>query len=338
MPGAGTPTLSIVLTARNERYGADFRDRLFSTLRVNHRQLAAVDVPHEFVFVEWAPLPARPWLADLVRDALPELGSSVLSAYVVDPRYHEALSLNPRVDALEFLAKNVGIRRARGRFILTTNCDVYLGRAIVDAMAAAALQEGTVYRARSCALHIPAHADALVWSALDSASDMEQAPNGSSRMPSADEPSDFLLADRNTLHELRGFNEVYRVAGSGIDRNFLVKTLSAGVPVADVGGPVYYISHPDRSKREALAAGRDSGVPRFGTSGWPAERVIYRNPTTWGLSRAPVRELASGRYLDFAWEAIPSIVDLRRIALPVARRGFRPGDPASDAAPTVDAR
>src|SRR4030095_3174289 len=55
---------------------------------------------------------------------------------------------------------------------------------------------------------------------------------------------DFLLLDRETFDEMRGFNEVYRAARIGIDRNFIVKALSSGIAIEDIGGPVYHISHP----------------------------------------------------------------------------------------------
>ena len=38
---------------------------------------------------------------------------------------------------MEFFAKNAGIRRATGDWILTTNSDVFLGREIVARLAAA---------------------------------------------------------------------------------------------------------------------------------------------------------------------------------------------------------
>jgi hypothetical protein len=50
--------------------------------------------------------------------------------------------------------------------------------------------------------------------------------------------------------------------------------------------------------------------------------VSYSNPPTWGLGEAPERKIAEGLvHLDFSWDAVPPLVDLRRIVLPVARRG-----------------
>src|SRR5262245_51184115 len=74
--------LSIILTGRNDGHGADFTARLLRALDFNHRHLSAAGVPHEFVLVEWNPVPGTPWLVDVVRSESPALGP-VLRAYLV---------------------------------------------------------------------------------------------------------------------------------------------------------------------------------------------------------------------------------------------------------------
>ena len=141
------PFLSIVLTGRNDGYGGDFNERFLRTLRFNHAQLATRGIAHEYVFVEWAPPADAPSLRELVREALPDLPGDVLRWYAVDRRYQEALSLDPHLKYLEFVAKNVGIRRARGAYILATNCDIYLGRHVLGVLERGALEPRLIYRA-----------------------------------------------------------------------------------------------------------------------------------------------------------------------------------------------
>ena len=105
--------LSVVLTGRNDDYGGDFRERFFRTLRFNHRELTARGIAHEFVLTEWAPDPARPLLVDLVKETMPDIADAVFTAYIVDPAYQDALTLNPHLKYLEYVAKNVAIRHAR---------------------------------------------------------------------------------------------------------------------------------------------------------------------------------------------------------------------------------
>ena len=130
---SSAPFLSIVLTGRNDEYGGDFQTRFLRALAFNTRELAARGIPYEVVFVEWAPDPQRPLLVDLVVDTIGALrDSGTFRGIVVDRAYHDALSLNPRLEYLEFLAKNVGIRRAAGEYVLTTNCDVLFSRTVLD--------------------------------------------------------------------------------------------------------------------------------------------------------------------------------------------------------------
>jgi hypothetical protein len=131
---------------------------------------------------------------------------------------------------------------------------------------------------------------------------------------------DFALAHRATLHELRGYNEVYRAARIGIDSNFLVKAYGAGVPMADIGGPVYHINHVG-SLRISKALFRDEAADSaWGNMRWHSRHVTYSNPDDWGLAKAPSHALADGSvYLDFDWAAVPPLVELRRVVLPVRR-------------------
>jgi hypothetical protein len=131
---------------------------------------------------------------------------------------------------------------------------------------------------------------------------------------------DFVLLDRESFHEIGGFNEVYRVARIGVDRNILVKALSNGLRIADIGGPVYHENHEGSYRLNPTAyAGRETEAP-WGDRRWHSGGVSYVNPPTWGLSDAPIRAIAERVwYLDFSWDAVPPLVELQRVVLPVAR-------------------
>src|SRR5262245_8551359 len=107
MPAVAAPYLSIVVTGRNDDLGGDFKGRFFRALEFNHRELAAAGVPHEVIFVEWSPIADRPLLAHLLGRQFAALAGESLFSYVVDPEYHDAISLNPRLQFQEFVAKNV---------------------------------------------------------------------------------------------------------------------------------------------------------------------------------------------------------------------------------------
>ena len=125
-----TPYLSIIITGRNDNFGGDFDIRLRRALEFNHRHLTEYGIPHEFILVEWRPVAGKAWLAEVLADQYPELIPETLVSYVADVAYHAAYSLNPKLQFQEFIAKNIGIRRCRGAFVLTTNTDIYLSRGV----------------------------------------------------------------------------------------------------------------------------------------------------------------------------------------------------------------
>src|SRR4029453_1533210 len=100
--------LCIGLTGRNDNFGGDFNQRLFSALSYNHRLLSVAGVAYELVFVEWRPGRGRLRLGDFIREELPGIPSHLVT-YEGDERYHDAFSQNPRLQFHEFIAKNVGI-------------------------------------------------------------------------------------------------------------------------------------------------------------------------------------------------------------------------------------
>jgi hypothetical protein len=312
------PYLSIIVTGRNDDFGGDFNGRFFRALHFNHEQLTAAGVAHEFVFVEWRPISGRPLLATLLGAAFPSLSSAHLRSYVVDASYHDAISLNPRLQFQEFIAKNVGIRRARGQFLLTTNTDIYLSRGVIERLAAGALDAKTLYRAARHDLKSNSDVSWIDWDLLEDDRNWEIV-NQIKPPLFTNASGDFLLLDRDSYHRLRGFNEIYRTAKIHIDGNFCVKALSSGVPLVDIGAPVYHVGRGTLHAQVGAYRNRPDEAP-WGDIRWNSD-VIYVNGPEWGLGNAPERAIDERIIaLDFDWEAVGPMVDLKRVVLPSARR------------------
>ena len=67
-------------------------------------------------------------------------------------------------------------------------------------------------------------------------------------------------------------------------------------------------------------AGREHEAP-WGDRRWHSSGVSYVNASAWGLAAAPARPANEHTYLEFDWSAVPALVDLRGVVLPVARVG-----------------
>src|SRR5262245_31003927 len=101
------PTIALVVIGRNDNYGGDVRGRLDATLTWN------LQYPfHEAIYVEWNPLPERPSDADWLVKKFPNL-----RVYRVSAERHQRYCTNPKMQMLEYFAKNVGMRRATSDWI-----------------------------------------------------------------------------------------------------------------------------------------------------------------------------------------------------------------------------
>lgn len=133
--------ISIVLVGRNDNYGGDFENRLFSTLSYNTARLKESRVAHEIIFVEWNPIPTNPLLSPKIIERFDNA-----TCYVVDNDVHEYLSENKNIKVYEYLAKNVGAKRAKGEWLLITNPDDFFGKSVIEFLAKQDFNPQALYR------------------------------------------------------------------------------------------------------------------------------------------------------------------------------------------------
>jgi hypothetical protein len=318
-PSTESPFLTIVITGRNDNFGGDFNTRFLRALRFNHDQLTAAGVSHEFVFVEWSPIAGKPWLAEVLAERCPGLVPHTLTCYVADRAYHDAFNLNPKLQFHEFIAKNIGIRRGRGTYILTTNTDIYFSRGVLDVLRRRALEPGILYRAPRVDLKDDIDCDPMDWSILEDGRNYD-AINEIRPPHYTNASGDFLLLDRDSYHALRGFNEVYRVAKIHMDSNFCLKAYSSGLTLTPLDAPVYHVGRGTLNSQMKQYAHRPADAP-WGDTRWKSA-VVYDNDPGWGLWNAPAHAVRDGLYyLEFTFAAVPPLVALERVVLPAARGG-----------------
>ena len=79
----------------------------------------------ELILVEWNPPPGRPGL-DEVLNWPQDLGPVTVRIVTVPPDVHAQFPHAEKLPLFQMIGKNVGIRRARGRYVLATNIDILL--------------------------------------------------------------------------------------------------------------------------------------------------------------------------------------------------------------------
>jgi len=140
------PKLSIVMVGRNDNYGGDFAQRLSSSVHNTFRHLSEHNMEAEVIFVNYNPLPSPPMETFIHWP----LSTPMIRMVIVTVDHEEHLKLiatggRKDVPVLEYVAKNVGIRRAKGQFILCMNPDILLPKGFFGMVAG--LRKDCYYRA-----------------------------------------------------------------------------------------------------------------------------------------------------------------------------------------------
>lgn len=118
-----TPYLSVVAASRNDDHGGDPLTRTQIFITNFARQCEKFRLPAELILVDWNPVPGRPGLAGVLQ--LPEQTSYCEARIITVPAVlHQRFKYADRLSFFQMIAKNAGIRRARGEFIVATNIDI----------------------------------------------------------------------------------------------------------------------------------------------------------------------------------------------------------------------
>ncbi len=145
MPGTGEPYLSVVVTARNDDHGGNLLSRMQAFVNGWIGQAKRYQIPSELIVVEWNPPPDRPRLCEALH--WPEdRGPCEIRFIEVPPELHRRYAHAEALALYQMIAKNAGIRRARGRFVLATNIDILFSSELAAFFAEQRLQPGRMYR------------------------------------------------------------------------------------------------------------------------------------------------------------------------------------------------
>ena len=207
-----TPYISFVTWGRNDGYTDDYLERTTRALTVLVRQLDEAALDSEIIVSEWNPPPGRPLLVDSLD--LPRTSPHVaIRGIVSDPCHHERFRGAHERGMHSGEAWNVGIRRARGQYILPKASDTFLSTEVIARIAKRDLEIDAMYRVDRYDVVVPP----AVWSldgepflaALDTLpaernAHIRQSPHWHLRDLHTNASGDFLLMAAAWWHQLRG--------------------------------------------------------------------------------------------------------------------------------------
>ncbi len=141
------PYLSVVATARNDNHGGDLLGRMQHFVDAFTEQCERFGLSAELIIVEWNPPKNQPRLSDALDWSNPAKDDQCRVRIIEVPEsVHSRLKHAEELPLFQMIAKNVGVRRARGKFILATNIDILFCDELVQYLARRSLKYNASYR------------------------------------------------------------------------------------------------------------------------------------------------------------------------------------------------
>ncbi len=139
------PYISVVVAARNDDHGGNMLRRMQAFINAWIGQATEYHLPSEIIIVEWNPPAGRPKLIDALEWPT-DTGPCEVRFLEVSSELHRQFKHADAIPLHQMIAKNAGIRRARGEFVLATNLDIVLSAEVMRFMADRRLEKRKMYR------------------------------------------------------------------------------------------------------------------------------------------------------------------------------------------------
>ena len=139
-----TPYISVVVAARNDNHGGNMLRRMQAFVDAWISQAQRYRLASEIIVVEWNPPSGRRLIEELRWPDDP--GPVEVRFLEVPGEVHQAIPNARTIPLQQMIAKNAGIRRARGEFVLATNLDIVCSAGLMRFLAERRLEPGKMYR------------------------------------------------------------------------------------------------------------------------------------------------------------------------------------------------
>lgn len=139
------PYISFVIAARNDNYGGNFLHRITIFFTSLLFFIKKYHLDGEIIVVEWNPPSDKAQLAKKLHALFTH--STIPVRFINVPNsIHKTLPNADKMPIFEYIAKNVGIRRAQGKYILVTNPDIIFPEIFIKYLSTKPLNPISFYR------------------------------------------------------------------------------------------------------------------------------------------------------------------------------------------------
>ena len=146
------PYVSFVTVARNDNHGGDFLPRMIVFIKALVEQVKKYNLKAELIIVDWNPPSDRlklhqalifssPIFAELIKNC-----PCKIRIIEVPPEIHKKFQHSDKIQLFQMIGKNVGIKRAHGKFVIATNVDLLFSDKLIKTLASESLKPKFFYR------------------------------------------------------------------------------------------------------------------------------------------------------------------------------------------------
>lgn len=283
--------LSVIFTGRNDSYATDFRERMMAAINVNQAEAAKRNLDVEWIFVEWNPL-SQDYLSY-------QLAQKGFQCYVVSSDIHKRI-VSPRVaqqmSFMQFFAKNIGIKRATGNWVLVTNADCIFDDNVWDYIANEALSPTILYRAERHDV-APAYFGKSFESMRANVTRCHSVKGGKDFAQGA---GDFVLFSSQNL---MGYDEQINFSDAHLDARFCMNWSALRSKDGDLGNQYFFkfIGQVFKGDHElTFVKTHHLDKHHKGLVVWNSTikigngTALYENEENWGFVNEPQTELCQG--------------------------------------------
>lgn len=255
--------IALVTVGRNDDYMPDFYQRMKATLSWNTKYLVS-----EPIFVEWNPPQDRELLAFRLTKEFP-----AIKVFVVPGTIHKKVCQNSNLALMEYHAKNVGIRRARSKWIISSNADV-------------AISPKTIRKCLKFTCDNKASEMFIARTAERVDVDWGQRSTGEMNLfdfiafkkiitTSRYGTGDFLMATNSLWHSIKGYDERLQKHRVGCDVRGAAQMVAHLASMESIG-QVLHFAHPTSCTEAGIQ-------PHHGENA-SLDGIPYINSENWGLT------------------------------------------------------
>jgi len=235
---SSAPLVSIVLCSRNDTYAERMLERQQLALNVLAEQMCSLPFLAELIVVDWNSPADKPDLEDALH--WPSFGEKTTVKIISVPGQFQAAYKDSELQPFNAAAAwNVGIRRARGKFILPKAADTIYSNPLFQWLAKGNMNDHSMYRCDRYDV-APSVLDLESRKAHDVLASCESnIVERHVRLPvhpgygipdlHTNGAGDFILMARSFWHEIRGFEEAESSVVLDIDGLAMHAAYSAGV-------------------------------------------------------------------------------------------------------------